>query len=161
MIFGLLVIESIVMCFDLLILCVVGTANGAVGLVTFFEKDVQKRVVELGLTTEEKIKKSTVISSLVMFIPLFFAVPLMVYKINGADSFFSGFWQMTFIMEIMNLFDRLFIDWYWVGKTKAWEIAGTEDLKPYIPKKTLIIKWSSILLYPVLSAIIAGIVEIL
>ena len=23
--------------------------------------------------------------------------------------------------------DRLFIDWYWVGKTKAWDIPGTED----------------------------------
>ena len=104
MIFGLLVIESIVMCFDLLILCVVGTANGAVGLVTFFEKDVQKRVVELGLTTEEKIKKSTVISSLVMFIPLFFAVPLMVYKINGADSFFSGLSALKFLLIRFSLF---------------------------------------------------------
>ena len=39
------------------------------------------------------------------------------------------------------LFDRFFIDWYWVGHTKAWTIPGTEDLKLYIPRKTLIVKW--------------------
>ena len=41
---------------------------------------------------------------------------------------------MTCIYLILNIFDRLFIDWYWVGHTKAWKIEGTEDLKPYIPK---------------------------
>ena len=35
---------------------------------------------------------------------------------------------------IEGLFDRFFIDWFWVGKTKAWLIPGTEDLMPYIPK---------------------------
>ena len=53
----LILIEGIVMCFVLLIICVVGKANGAVGLVVFYEDDVKKRVVELGLITEEKIKK--------------------------------------------------------------------------------------------------------
>lgn len=32
----------------------------------------------------------------------------------------------------MNLMDRFLIDGYWVGHTNAWEIPGTEDLKPYI-----------------------------
>lgn len=49
--------EGIVMCFWLLIICVIGIANGPVGLVVFYEKDVQERVVELGYTTKEKIKK--------------------------------------------------------------------------------------------------------
>ena len=53
----LVVIEGIVMCFVLLIVCVVGIANGPVGLVLLYEKDVQERVVKLGLTTKEKIKK--------------------------------------------------------------------------------------------------------
>ena len=62
----------------------------------------------------------------------------------------------------MGLFDRLFIDWYWVGHTKAWEIEGTEDLKPYISKKTLIGKWAGTLVgFPLLAAIIAGLAELL
>ena len=36
------------------------------------------------------------------------------------------------ILLIMGLFDRLYIDWHWVGRTKAWIIPGTEDLMPCI-----------------------------
>ena len=41
----------------------------------------------------------------------------------------------------MGLFDRFFIDWYWVEHTKAWDIPNTEELKPCIPKKVKIGKW--------------------
>ena len=48
----MILIEGIVMCFVLLIICVVGIANGPVGLVVFYEQEVKDRVVELGLTTK-------------------------------------------------------------------------------------------------------------
>ena len=80
----------------------------------------------------------------------------MVYFINGARGFLDIFWQSSIVALIANLFDRLFIDWYWVGKTKAWDIPGTEDLKPYIPTKTLIGKWiGTIILTPLMAAISA------
>ena len=67
---------------------------------------------------------------------------------------------MTVIFLIAGLFDRIFIDWYWVGRTKAWLIPGTEDLKPYIPKGTVIRKWAGTLIgFPLISAIIAGLVN--
>ena len=59
------------------------------------------------------------------------------------------------ILMIEGLFDRFFIDWYWVGKTKAWLIPGTEDLMPYIPKKTLVKKWvGTVIGYPLIAAVI-------
>jgi hypothetical protein len=154
----LLAIEGLVMCFVLLIVCVVGIANGPVGLVLLYEKDVQERVVELGLTTKKRIRRNYVLASFAMFLPLFILPPLMVYGINGATGFWDGFWQMSIILWIQGLFDRFFIDWYWVGKTKAWEIPGTEDLKPYIPMKPMLVKWfSTIVLNPLIAAIVAGI----
>ncbi len=154
----LIIIEGIVMCFILLMTCVVAISDGAVGGVALYEEDVQKRVVELGYTTEKKIKKSFIIMSCALFIPVFTVVPFMVYYINGAEGFWNGFWQMTAILWIMGVFDRVFVDWYWVGKTKAWEIEGTEDLKPYIPKKVLILKWCFTAVgFPVFSAVMAGI----
>ncbi|MBR6645663.1 MAG: hypothetical protein IKL21_07900 [Clostridia bacterium] len=154
----LIILEGIVMCFILLMTCVVAISDGAVGGVALYEEDVQKRVVELGYTTEKKIKKSFIIMSCVLFIPVFTVVPFMVYYINGAEGFWNGFWQMTAILWIMGVFDRVFVDWYWVGKTKAWEIEGTEDLKPYIPKKVLIMKWCFTAVgFPVFSAVMAGI----
>ncbi|NLM19855.1 MAG: hypothetical protein GX217_07530 [Clostridiaceae bacterium] len=150
----MVILEGLVMSFWLLLICVVGIANGPIGLVFFYEQDVQDRVIELGLTTTDKIKKDTIITILAMYIPTLIVVPVLVYFVNGARGFWDGFTQMTYIYLIMNLFDRLFIDWYWVGHTKAWEIEGTEDLKPYIPRKTLIIKWlGTIVVSPIMAAI--------
>ncbi len=158
----MLIIEGLAMCFVLLLTCVVAIANGAVGGVALYEEDVQKRVVELGYTTEAKIKKSFIYMSIALFLPLFTLIPFMVYYINGANSFWEGFWQMTAIMWIMGIFDRLFIDWYWVGHTKAWFIPNTEDLMPYVPKKALAVKWIfTIIGFPLISAMVAGVIELI
>ena len=158
----LLLIETVVMCFLLLVVCVVGIANGPVGLVVLYEKDVQQRVIELGYTTRGKIRKSLIISSLAMFLPVFTVTPWMVYGINGAKGFWEGFWQMTVILWGMGLFDRFFIDWYWVGHTKAWIIPGTEDLRPYIPKKVMLGKWfGTVVGFPAMAAMVAGIAALL
>lgn len=113
----IILMEGVLMCFVLLLICVIGITNGPVGMVTLYEEDVQQRVVELGMTTKEKIKK---ISGAALFAPVLVLVPLMVYGFNGAEGFWDGFWEMNVIYLIMNLFDRIFIDLYWVGKTKTW-----------------------------------------
>lgn len=157
----LLAMEIIVACFILLIVCVAGIANGPVGLVCLYEKDVQERVVQLGLITKAKIKRNEMVASAAMMIPLIVLIPGMVYGINGAATFWEGFWQMSIILWGMGLFDRLFIDWYWVARTKAWLIPGTEDLMPYIPTKTRVTKWITTLAgYPVMAAAIAGLMTL-
>jgi hypothetical protein len=105
----ILIIEGIVMCFVLLIVCVVGIANGPVGLVLLYEEDVQQRVVELGLTTKEKIRRNYILCSIALFAPLFILPALMVYGINGATGFWDGFWQMSIILWIQGLFDRFLL----------------------------------------------------
>ena len=154
----LILLEGIVLCFVLLLTCVIAIANGAVGGVALYEKDVQERVVELGYTTKKKIRNTLILMSVALYRPLFTLVPFMVCHINGAVGFWDGAGQMTVIMWIMGLFDRLFIDWYWVGRTKAWQIKGTEDLKPYIPKFALIRKWLfTVVGFPLIAALMAGV----
>lgn len=158
MIIPMIIMEGLALSFIVLVACVVGIANGPVGLVCLYEKEVWNRCIENGLTTEKEIKKNA--NKFKRFcLPLMMAIVLIsVYGINCADTFFEGFWQMSVILLIEGLFDRLFIDWYWVGKTKAWDIEGTEDLKPYIYGKTLIGKWIFTLVgYPAIAAIIAGV----
>ena len=157
----LIIIEGIVVCFILLLVCVVGLKNGPEKFAVFYEEDVKARVVELEYTTEKELKRSFTISGIALFVPMIIIVPLMVYYINGVSDFRSAFWQMTAIFMIGNLFDRLFIDEFWVGHTKAWFIPGTEDLMPYIPVKVKIKKWvGNLIMFPLLSAIIAGIVTL-
>ena len=63
----IVVFEGLILSFWLLLICVVGMAKeGPVGLVLFYEKEVQDRVIELGLTSKERIKKTSIISGLAM-----------------------------------------------------------------------------------------------
>lgn len=127
----LVVLEGLVMCFWLLLICVVGIADGPVGLVVFYEQDVQDRVVELGLTTAERIKRTSLVSGIAMFVPVLTFVPAVVYLVNGAEGFWSAFVQMTAIYLIMNLFDRFFIDWWWVFRLNA----APFHVMPHQPRK--------------------------
>ena len=59
--------EGLILSFWLLLICVVGMAKeGPVGLVLFYEQEVQDRVVKLGLTTKERIKKISIISTMAL-----------------------------------------------------------------------------------------------
>lgn len=65
-----------------------------------------------------------------------------VYGINGARGFWRPFWQIYAIAMAEGLFDRFFIDWYWVGHTR----------------KTRIVKWViTIIGNPLIAAALAGI----
>ena len=74
------------MSFWLLLICVVGIAkDGPVGLVVFYEQEVKDRAVELGLTTEEKIKKISAISGAAVFLPMIAVIPSDRFSDIGSD----------------------------------------------------------------------------
>ena len=135
------ILESIGLGTLLVLVCAIGIRKGAVGMVHLYSPAVQDRCVELGLTTREKIRRNALLFKLVC-IPGYIAYVLVfVYAVNGARGFLAGFWQLLVILSLMNLIDRLLIDGYWVGRTKAWTIPGTEDLRPYITTKDKCRKW--------------------
>lgn len=136
-----LIIEGLGLGFLLYLICAIGIHNGAVGMVHLYDQKVQDRVVALGLTTREDIRKRGVLFRSLCLPGYLVYVFLCVYGINGARGFFAGFWQSFVILSIMNLIDRLLIDEYWVGHTEAWVIPGTEDLRPYITAKDKKQKW--------------------
>ena len=108
----------------------VGIRNGTVGMVHLYDKAVQERVVALGLTTAEEIRKRSVLFRSLCLPGYLLYVLVCVYAINGARGFLPGFWQSFVILSIMNLIDRCLIDEDWVGHPRAWSIPGTEDLRP-------------------------------
>lgn len=125
----------------LALVCAIGIRKGAVGMVHLYGAEVQERCAELGLTTKESIKRNAIVMKLCS-LPLSIAyVWICVYKINSAQGFLSAFWQFFVILFVMNLVDRFLIDAWWVGRTKAWIIPGTEDLMPYITKADRGKKW--------------------
>ena len=157
-----IVIEGVLLGALLALLCAVGIRKGAVTMVFLYHGDVQDRCVQNGLIARERIWQNRKIFK-GLGIPLYFTFVLVsVYAVNGTRGFWPGFWQLFAILSILNLIDRLLIDEYWVGHTKAWDIPGTEDLKPYIPRKTLIVKWLIVIVgNPIIAAALAGIMRLI
>ena len=157
-----LILEGLGLGFLLYLICAIGIRNGAVGMVHLYDQKVQERVVQLGLSTADEIRKRSVLFRSLCLPGYLIYVLICVYVINGARGFWPGFWQGFVILFIMNLIDRFLIDEYWVGHTKAWIIPGTEDLRPYITaedkKKKWIMGTAGIAL---LAAILSGIMALI
>lgn len=125
----------------LVIVCGFGIRKGTIGMLHLYDQKVQDRCIAMGLTTKEKIKRNSLIFKLICIPGYLVYVILCVYGINKAQGYWNCFIQFFVILSVMNLIDRIGIDGYWVGHTKAWVIPGTEDLKPYISKADKQKKW--------------------
>ena len=157
-----LILEGLGLGFLLYLICAIGIRNGAIGMVHLYDQKVQERVVQLGLTTAEEVRKRSVRFRNLCLPGYLIYVLICVYVINGARGFFAGFWQGFVILFIMNLIDRFLIDEYWVGHTKAWIIPGTEDLRPYITAKDKKKKWiMGTVGMALLAAILSGIMGLM
>ena len=158
---GKIIIEGALLGALLVLLCAVGIRKGAVTMMFLYHADVQDRCVQNGLITRERIWQNRKIFK-GLGVPLYFTFVLVsVYGVNGARGYWPGFWQLFAVLSILNLIDRLLIDEYWVGRTKAWNIPGTEDLKPYIDRKDRIGKWLvGTVGFAVLSAILSGVMAL-
>ena len=157
-----LILEGLGLGFLLYLICAIGIRNGAIGMVHLYDPKVQERVVQLGLTTAEEIRKRSVRFRSLCLPGYLVYVLICVYLINGARGFFAGFWQGFVILSIMNLIDRLLIDGYWVGHTRAWIIPGTEDLRPYITAKEKKKKWiMGTVGMALIAAILSGIMAVI
>ena len=85
----------------LVLVCAVGIHKGAVGMAHLYDAKVQERCVALGLTTKEKIKQNSLRFKLIC-VPGYLAYVLIcVYAINGAHTFWDGFWQCFVILSVI------------------------------------------------------------
>ena len=153
------IIEGLGLGLLLFLVCAFGIRKGAVGMVHIYGEDVQRRVIELGQTTQEEIRKRSRLFKAVCLPGYIIYLLVCVCLINGARGFVSVFCQMFVILSIMNLIDRFLIDGYWVEHTNAWNLPGTEDLKPYIKASDKKRKWLfGTAGMAIIAAVLAGIV---
>lgn len=155
------IIEGLGLCLALYLLCLSGIRNGTVNMVHLYGKDVQNRVIELGMTTQEKINNAVKKFKTIGLVTYFGYTAICVFIINGTRGFIPSFLQFTGIFLIMGIFDRIVVDVIWVGYTKAWIIPGTEDLMPYIPLKIHLMKWIvTLVVYPMVALLICFLVSL-
>ena len=86
-----LIIEGLGLGALLFLVCAVGILGGAVGMVHLYDKKVQERVIQRGMTTESAIRKHSIIFKAVCIPGYMIYVLVCVYAINGARGFLEGF----------------------------------------------------------------------
>ena len=105
--------------------------GGAIDGLYFYPKTVQERAIELGLTTQETIKKRRKIFMTEFYIVMLTAIVLIIGLWNRVYDFKTAYLQTLLFLEVMNIYDGIIIDKIWVGYSKFWLLPGCEDI-PYV-----------------------------
>ena len=93
-----LILEGLGLGFLLYLICAIGIRNGAVGMVHLYDQKVQERVVQLGLTTAEEVRKRSVLFRSLCLPGYLIYVLICVYVINGAIGSSLG---STFVGQLI------------------------------------------------------------
>ena len=158
-----------IMVFQLMLYCLIFTLmvryavrGGVVDGLYFYPKTVQERAIEIGLTTQETIKKKRKIFMTEFYIVMLTALVLIIGLWNHVSDFKTAYLQALLFLEIMNIYDGIVIDKIWVGYSKFWLIPRCEDI-PYVQMWMQVLKKRSFLalIWVVGAAIVAGIVVLI
>ena len=136
--------------------------GGSVEGLYFYPKTVQERAIEIGLTTQEEIKKKRKIFMTEFYIVMLVALVLIIGLWNHVTDFKTAYLQALLFLEVMNIYDGIVIDKIWVGYSKFWKIPGCEDI-PYVQSWLQVLKKRSFLalIWVAGAAIVAGIVVLI
>ena len=156
---GKIIVEILILwvCY-VLYMAILVHRRGPIGGIFFYPKAMQERTIALGLITAVELKRRRRFA-MVLLLAWMLLVPLiLIVFVNGARSYWDCCWQYYVLFLGAEFFDWLVIDTIWVALSDWWLIPGTEDLKPYIPRKMLIAKWLVVLVgNPILAACLSGI----
>lgn len=158
----MIILQLMLYCLIFTLMVRYAVRGGAVDGLYFYPKTVQERAIEIGLTTQETIKKKRKIFMTEFYIVMLVALVLIIVLWNHVSDFKTAYLQALLFLEVMNIYDGIVIDKIWVGYSKFWEISGCEDI-PYVQTWLQVLKKRSFLalIWVVGAAIVAGIVVLI
>lgn len=127
------IIELIVL-FILFTLAVVPTVlKNPLSMIHDYPTDIYEKAIELGLVKESQNRKSKkfLIKRVFAIILIGVLFGFIVFKFNGADTFFKGAGYTYILWTAANWYDCVVIDWLWFCHSKRVVIPGTEGMKGY------------------------------
>ncbi len=158
----MIVLQLIIYCLIFTLMVRYAVRGGAVDGLYFYPKTVQERAIEIGLTTQETIKKKRKIFMTEFYIVMLVALVLIIGLWNRVTDFKTAYFQALLFLEVMNVYDGIVIDKIWVGYSKFWLIPGCEDI-PYVQTWLQVLKKRSFLalIWVAGATIVAGIVVLI
>lgn len=126
---GKLIIEILIMwIIYALYMAMLVHKRGPIDGIFFYPKVMQERVIEIGLMTEQELKKRRTFAYILLLALMILVPGFMILCVNGAQTYFSCCWQFYVLFLGAEFFDWLVIDTIWVAMSDWWIIPGMEDL---------------------------------
>lgn len=158
----MIVLQLILFCALFTLMVKLAVRNRALNALFFYPKPVQERVYQLGMISRETVARRQKYFGIAFFLVLLVALLLIIGLWNGIRVFYPAYFQALLFLEVMNWFDGIVIDRFWVGHSKLWIIPGTEDIT-FVPTWSQVLKKRSILtlIMFVGAAVVAGLVVLI
>ena len=158
----MIILQLVLFCALFTLMVKIAVGNNALNGLYFYPKPVQEKAYELGLTDRETVAKKRKLFMTAFFAVMATALISIIRVWNGIQSFWTAYLHALIFLEVMNWYDGIVIDRLWVGHSRFWVIAGTEEIPfvqtwPQISKKRGILT----LIWLAGAVIIAGIVVLL
>ena len=103
--------------------------RGPVDAAFWYPQALQDRFCELGLTTKERIARRRSASGVIGILASAAIFFVFIVLVNGERTYLDIFWQTYLLFELMEVWDLLFVDTWWVALSGWWDIPGTEGLQ--------------------------------
>ena len=158
----MIVFQLALYCFIFSLMVRYAVRGGAADGLYFYPKTVQERAIEIGLTTQETIKKKRKIFMTEFYFVMLLTLVLIIGLWNHITDFKIAYLQALLFLEVMNIYDGIVIDKLWVGYSKFWILPGCEDI-PFVQTWGQVFKkrFFLALIWIVGAAIAAGIVVLI
>ncbi len=158
----MILLQLILFCalFTLMVKLAVG--NSALNGLYFYPKPVQEKVFELGLTDRETVAQKRKRFMIPFFLLMLIALVLIIGVWNRVSDFKTSYLLSLLFLEVMNWYDGVVIDRFWVGHSRFWIIPGAEEI-PFVQTWPQVLKKRGVLtlIWIVGAALVAGIVVLL
>lgn len=158
----MIIVQLILYC--VLFTCMVRLAvrGGAINGLFFYPKPVQKRAIDIGLTTQDAVSRKRRHFMVLFYLVMLAALLLIIGFWNKVTDYKTAYLQSLLFLEVMNWYDGIVIDRVWVGHSKFWVLPGTEDI-PFVQTWGQVLKKRVLLsvIWIVGAALAAGLVILL
>ena len=155
----MIVLQLILFCLLFTALVKFAVRGGAIDGLYFYPKPVQERAIAIGLTDRETMNRKRKQFMIPFVLTMLVALLLIIGVWNGIRDYKTAYLQALLFLEVMNWYDGIVIDKWWVGHSRFWILPGTED-QPFVQTWGQVLKKRGILtlIWIAVAAIVAGLI---
>ncbi len=128
-----IMIESLIGIALFTVLIVSLTLKDPLASVGDYPPAIRNKCIELGLIEDrrQRFTKADILRKGIAMVVFVFIFAFILKWLNGADTFWKGFWDSYLIWLIIDWYDALILDCIWFCHSKKVRMPGMEEMEEY------------------------------